>query len=166
MHTHTLSHIDIGVDQSARRHVVEGLSKFLADTYALYVKTQNFHWNVTGPLFPALHKFFEEQYQELALAVDVLAERIRALGYIAPGTFRDFIRLTSIEEEPDLPDAGGMTRSLMEGHELLSKKARILLTKADDEEDQATVDLLADRIRAHDKAAWMLRSSLAEGEKF
>lgn len=139
--------------------VADELIHFLADTYALYLKTQNFHWNVTGPLFPALHQLFEDQYKELAEAADVIAERIRALGSFTPASFSQFNKLTSIKEANGTYSAKEMIEQLREDHETLSHHAMIIFKKAEKAEDQGTMDMLVDRMRAHDKTAWMLRSS-------
>jgi starvation-inducible DNA-binding protein len=152
--------IDIGISESNRKDIAHGLSRLLADTYTLYLKTHNFHWNVTGPMFQTLHIMFEEHYQELAEAVDVIAERIRALGFPAPGTYRQFVELSSIKEEEDIPNAEGMIRRAVEGHESVVRTARSLFPAADDVSDEATADLLTQRIQLHEKTAWMLRSLL------
>lgn len=153
----------IGISEEERKAVSEGLEKFLADTYALYLQTQNFHWNVRGPQFGSLHKMFEEQYQELAGAVDVLAERIRALGFPVNATFSEFLKLMTLEEEPRGFELGSeeMILCLLRGQEQLSRTARALFMEAQGSEDQATADLLSDRMAAHEKMAWMLRSSLS-----
>lgn len=143
-----------------RQAVGEALDRVLADTYILYLKTQNFHWNVTGPSFPALHAMFEQQYRELAAAVDDLAERIRALGRWAPGSYREFARLGSLAEADGHPDATTMLRTLVADHESLAGVLRELITIAEEKADHATVDLLGARLNAHEKTAWMLRSSL------
>lgn len=140
--------------------IADELSHFLADTYVVYLKTQNFHWNVTGPNFAALHKLFEEQYQQLADAVDVIAERIRALGETAPASLSEFQKLTSIKEETGTPSAENMLRKLAKDHEVLVEHANIVFTKAEKAADQATMDLLIERIREHEKTIWMLKSSL------
>jgi starvation-inducible DNA-binding protein len=152
--------IQIGIDPSDREAIADGLSNLLADTYTLYLKTQSFHWNVTGPMFRALHQMFEEQYVELAGAVDEVAERIRALGHEAPGSFSQFMKLASVEEENGVPTAEEMVRQLVTGHEAVVRTARNAFTTADEAEDQVTVDLLAERMQVHEKAAWMLRSLL------
>jgi len=154
--------IKSGVEEKDRREVAESMSRLLADTYTLYLKTQNFHWNVTGPLFQTLHQMFEQQYLELAGAVDLIAERIRALGFPAPGTYQEFIQLTSIRQEQAAPDAEKMIRSLVEGHETVTLTARETLKIADKSKDEASVDLLSGRLRVHEKTAWMLRSLLAK----
>ncbi len=151
--------IDIGITEKGRSEVAAALSKLLGDTYALYVKTQNFHWNVTGPDFPQLHHLFEQEYDALADANDELAERIRALGHFAPGSFSQFAKLTSIPEENSVPKASDMVKQLCEGHETAGKTARALLKKAEEHGDDVTVDMATGRAAAHDKAAWMLRST-------
>ncbi|NES95625.1 MAG: DNA starvation/stationary phase protection protein [Desertifilum sp. SIO1I2] len=152
--------VDIGIDENSRQQISEGLSRVLADTYTLYLKTHNFHWNVTGPMFQTLHMMFEEQYTELATAVDDIAERIRALGYSAPATYSDFNRLTSIPETPGVPKAEDMIRLLVEGNEAVVKTVRQAFPAAEDARDESTADLLVERMRIHEKTAWMLRSLL------
>lgn len=152
--------IDIGIPQESRKDIVEGLSKLLADSYSLYLKTHNFHWNVTGPMFQTLHLMFEEHYTELATAVDVIAERIRALGEYAPGSYSAFAKLTSIQEENGLPDAEGMIQQLVADHETVIKTARSVFPAADKAHDESTADLLTQRMQIHEKTAWMLRSLL------
>ncbi|MFZ4665172.1 MAG: Dps family protein [Prochlorotrichaceae cyanobacterium] len=154
------TNLDMGISESAREAIVEGLSRLLADTYTLYLKTHNFHWNVTGPRFQSLHLMFEQQYTELALAVDSVAERIRTLGYPAPGTYSDYARLSSIEETAGVPDAETMIRLLVVGNESVAKTARSILPIAAEPNDEVTVDLLVQRMQIHEKTAWMLRSSL------
>jgi starvation-inducible DNA-binding protein len=132
----------------------------LADTYTLYLKTHNFHWNVTGPMFQALHLMFETQYNELALAVDSVAERIRALGFPAPGTYKRFLQLSSITDDDGTPTALEMIRLLVEGHETVARTARDVFKIADSVSDQPTCDLLTQRMQVHEKTAWMLRSLL------
>ena len=139
--------------------MTEGLAKLLADTYTLYLKTQYFHWNVTGPLFHSLHKMFEEEYIELAAAVDEIAERIRALGATAPGSFTDFLKLTSIKDETDTPSASEMVKKLLTDHETVIKHLHSLMPVAQNLSDEATLDLLITRTEIHQKTAWMLRSS-------
>ena len=153
--------IDIGIAEKDRKDIAEGLSRVLADSYTLYLKTHNFHWNVTGPMFNTLHLMFEGQYQELALAVDLLPERIRALGLPAPATFSEFERLSSIKEEPGVPGAQDMIKKLVQGHESVVRTARGMWAAADKAQDQPTLDLLTQRIQVHEKTAWMLRSLLA-----
>jgi starvation-inducible DNA-binding protein len=152
--------IDIGIEANKRQEIANGLSRVLADTYTLYLKTHNFHWNVTGPMFQALHLMFETQYNELALAVDAVAERIRALGFPAPGTYARFEQLTSITEEDGVPTAQDMIRLLVEGHETVARTARQVFKVADVVSDQPTCDLLTQRMQVHEKTAWMLRSLL------
>lgn len=139
--------------------MTEGLAKLLADTYTLYLKTQNFHWNVTGPLFHSLHKMFEEEYIELAAAVDEIAERIRALGANAPGSFADFLKLTSIKEETGTPIASSMVEKLLADHEIIIAHLQSMMPVAQNMQDEATLDLLITRTEIHQKTAWMLRSS-------
>ena len=153
--------IDIGIDEAARNAIVGGLERVLADTYTLYLKTHNFHWNVTGPQFNDLHMMFMNQYTELWGAVDLVAERIRALGSFAPGSYKDFARLTSITEADGVPPAKEMLKQLVEGHETVIRTAREGLSPANDANDQATIDLLTERLTVHEKTAWMLRSLLA-----
>jgi starvation-inducible DNA-binding protein len=152
--------IDIGISEDDRREIAAGLGRLLADTYTLYLKTHNFHWNVTGPMFQTLHVMFEDQYTELATAVDLIAERIRALGMPAPGTFREFMATTSITESEGTPTAEDMIRQLVEGQETVVRTARTVLPMANKADDQPTVDLLTQRLQTHEKAAWMLRSLL------
>lgn len=152
--------IDIGISQPHREEIAQGLSSLLADTYTLYLKTHNFHWNVTGPMFQTLHLMFETQYTELALAVDVIAERIRSLGFPAPGTYRQYAALSSIKEEEGIPKAQDMIRLLVEGQEAVVRTARSLYPAAETCADEATADLLTQRIQLHEKTAWMLRSLL------
>lgn len=158
----TQPEINIGIDEDSRREIAAGLSRVLADTYTLYLKTHNFHWNVTGPMFHMLHTMFEEQYNELALAVDEIAERIRTLGFPAPGTYDEFARLSSIEEDRGVLGAKDMVRRLVEGQESVVRTARELLEIAEKANDQPTLDLLTQRMQVHEKTAWMLRSLLAE----
>jgi starvation-inducible DNA-binding protein len=153
-------HIDIGVVANKRKEIAGGLSRVLADSYTLYLKTQNFHWNVTGPMFQTLHLMFETQYGELALAVDLVAERIRALGFPAPGTTKQFSALSAIKEEDDVPKAQAMIAKLAEGHEAVARTAREVFKTADSVSDQPTCDLLTQRMQVHEKTAWMLRSLL------
>jgi starvation-inducible DNA-binding protein len=153
--------INIGIEEKDRREIAEGLSRLLADTYTLYLKTHNFHWNVTGPMFQTLHLMFEQQYNELALAVDLIAERIRALGFPAPGTYAAFSRLSSIKEEETVPSADEMIRLLVEGQEAVVRTARSVFPVVDGAHDEPTADLLTQRMQIHEKTAWMLRSLLA-----
>lgn len=152
--------IDIGISQANREEIASGLSRLLADTYTLYLKTHNFHWNVTGPMFQTLHIMFETEYTELALAVDVIAERIRALGFPAPGTYKQYAELSSIKETEGIPKAQEMIKLLVEGNEAVVRTARALFAPAEKVSDEATADLLTQRIQVHEKAAWMLRSLL------
>ena len=152
--------IDIGIEATKRREIAAGLSRVLADTYTLYLKTHNFHWNITGPMFQTLHLMFETQYNELALAVDLVAERIRALGFPAPGTYREFSELSAIKEDEGVPKAEEMIRRLVEGHETVARTAREVFRAADGASDQPTCDLLTQRMQVHEKTAWMLRSLL------
>jgi starvation-inducible DNA-binding protein len=152
--------IDIGIDAGRREQIASGLSRVLADTYTLYLKTHNFHWNVTGPMFQTLHLMFEQQYNELALAVDAVAERIRALGLPAPGTYRQFVALSSIKEDDGVPKAEVMIAKLVEGHETVARTSREVFRIAEGASDQPTCDLLTQRMQVHEKAAWMLRSLL------
>lgn len=154
--------INIGIEEQDRREIAQGLSHLLADTYTLYLKTHNFHWNVTGPMFRTLHLMFEEQYNELALAVDLIAERIRALGFPAPGTYKEFAKLSSISEEDGVPSAEDMIRKLVEGQEAVVRTARSLFLVLEKAHDEPTADLLTQRMQVHEKTAWMLRSLLAE----
>jgi len=153
-------HIDIGIDEKAREQIGAGLSRVLADTYTLYLKTHNFHWNVTGPMFSTLHLMFETQYNELALAVDLIAERIRALGFPAPGSYRQFADLTSITEETTVPSADEMIRQLVKDQEAVVRTARSIFPVVDEAHDEPTADLLTQRMQVHEKTAWMLRSLL------
>lgn len=152
--------IDIGIDGNTREEIAGGLSRVLADSYTLYLKTHNFHWNVTGPMFQTLHLMFETQYNELALAVDLVAERIRALGVPAPGTYKQFAALSSITEDDGIPKAQDMIKRLVEGHETVARTAREVFRIADGASDQPTCDLLTQRMQVHEKTAWMLRSLL------
>ncbi len=147
-----------GIPEKERAKIANNLAKVLADSYSLYLKTHNFHWNVTGPMFNALHLMFEAQYTELALAVDLIAERIRALGFIAPATYTEFIKLTSIKEHTGDVEATKMIKYLIEAHELVIKTARSLLPLVEKSNDQVTLDLLTQRLQVHEKTVWMLRS--------
>lgn len=153
-------HIDIGINETDRADIAAGLGRLLADTYTLYLKTHYFHWNVTGPMFQTLHLMFETQYNELALAVDLIAERIRALGFPAPGTYSEFARLTSISESQGVPKAEEMLRQLVAGQETVVRTARSLFPVVERASDEASADLLTQRIQLHEKTAWMLRSLL------
>ncbi|MGD8788548.1 MAG: Dps family protein [Burkholderiales bacterium] len=152
--------IDIGIDEKNRAQIAEGLSRVLADTYTLYLQTHNFHWNVTGPMFNTLHLMFEQQYNELALAVDQIAERIRALGFPAPGTYQDYVKLTQVEEVPGVPSAEEMIRFLVKGQETVVRTAREVFPVVEKANDEPTADLLTQRMQVHEKTAWMLRSLL------
>lgn len=152
--------IDIGISQSHREEIAQGLSRLLADTYTLYLKTHNFHWNVTGPMFQTLHLMFETQYNELALAVDLIAERIRSLGFPAPGTYKQYAALSSIKEVEGVPKAQEMIQLLVAGQEAVVRTARSLFPAVEAAHDEATADLLTQRIQLHEKTAWMLRSLL------
>ncbi len=154
--------VNIGINEENRKQIAEGLSRLLADTYSLYLKTHNFHWNVTGPMFQTLHLMFETQYTELATAVDLIAERIRALGYPAPGTYGDFAKLSSIPETMGVPKANEMIRLLVEGQEAVARTARSVFPVVDQANDEPTADLLTQRMQLHEKNAWMLRSLLEE----
>jgi len=152
--------IDIGINEQDRQAIVDGLSRLLADTYSLYLKTHNFHWNVTGPMFQTLHTMFETQYTELAIAVDDVAERIRSLGFPAPGTYSDYAKLSSIPETSGVPAAEEMIRLLVEGNEAVVRTACATFPAAEKVADESTADLLTERMRLHEKTAWMLRSLL------
>ena len=153
--------IDIGIPDAERRAIAEGLSQVLADTYTLYLKTHNFHWNVEGPMFNTLHLMFETQYTELALAVDLIAERIRALGFPAPGSYREFAELSSVEDAAGRPLATEMIAHLAKDQEKVVRTARRVFTLADEAHDEPTADLLTQRMQVHEKTAWMLRAMLA-----
>ena len=154
--------INIGIEESARKDIAEGLSRVLADSYTLYLKTHNYHWNVTGPMFQTLHTMFETQYNELAVAVDDIAERIRSLGERAPASYTEFGKLTSIKDDSSNPTAKEMIANLVTAHETLIRTARSVFPKADQASDEATADLMTQRIQLHEKTAWMLRSLLEE----
>ena len=152
--------IDIGIKEADRARIAQGLSRLLADTYTLYLKTHNFHWNVTGPMFQTLHLMFEQQYNELALAVDLVAERIRALGFPAAGTYAEFAKLSSIKETKGVPAAEDMIRDLVAGQEAVVKTARSVFPLVEKVNDEPSADLLTQRMQVHEKTAWMLRSLL------
>ncbi len=152
--------IDIGITKENRDDVAEGLKRLLADSYTLYLQTHNFHWNVTGPQFRELHLMFEEHYTELAVAVDDIAERIRTLGVAAPGTYRSFVELSTIEEVDGVPSSEEMIKYLLHGHEQVVKTSRDVLAKAQNADDESTAALVGDRMRIHEKTAWMLRATL------
>lgn len=156
------TNISIGLKDEDRQKIAEGLSKLLADSYTLYLKTHNFHWNVKGPMFQTLHLMFETQYTELSTAVDLIAERIRALGYPAPGTYQQFAKLTSIKEPDGVPTAKEMISQLVEGQEAVVRTARSVFPLVDTAHDEVTSGLLADRMEVHEKTAWMLRSLLED----
>jgi len=157
-----ISSMDTGIERSNREQIAEGLSGLLADSYTVYLQTHNYHWNVEGPWFVTLHGLFETHYLELADAVDVIAERIRALGQKAPGSYREFASLSKVEEPRTLPTARGMVEQLMLGQEAVIRRARALLPAAESAGDQVTADLLTQRMQVHEKNAWMLRSLLKD----
>jgi len=152
--------INTGITAEQRGAIVQGLSRLLADTYVLYLKTHSFHWNVEGPMFQTLHQMFMVQYTETWNAIDLIAERIRSLGEYAPGTYREYARLTRIKETEGVPRAEEMIRLLIEGQEAVVRTAREALSVADEGNDQPTLDLLTQRMQVHEKNAWMLRSLL------
>jgi starvation-inducible DNA-binding protein len=152
--------IDIGITAKDRKKIADGLSRLLADTFTLYLKTHNFHWNVTGPMFQTLHVMFMEQYNELWLATDPIAERIRALGFAAPGNYTEFAKLTAIQETSGVPKALDMIKLLVEGNETVARTAREIFPLVEKANDQPTADLLTQRMQVHEKTAWMLRSLL------
>ena len=153
-----MSNIDIGIKEQDRSNIAEGLKRLLADSYTLYLQTHNFHWNVTGPQFRELHLMFEEHYTELAVAVDDIAERIRTLDVAAPGTYKAFAALSSIKEVDGVPEAKEMVRLLTQGHEQVVKTSRDALKVAQDADDESSAALISDRMRIHEKTAWMLRA--------
>ena len=154
--------IDIGIDEADRLAIAEGVSRVLADTYTLYLKTHNYHWNVTGPMFNTLHLMFEAQYNEMWTAADLLAERIRSLGVFAPGSYAQFADLTVIAEAEGVPDAEVMIADLVRGHEAVARTVRSVFSIVDSAHDESTADLLTQRLQVHEKTAWMLRSMLSE----
>ena len=157
------SNIDIGISKQGRAAIAEGLSRLLADTYTLYLTTHNFHWNVTGPMFNSLHEMFMTQYTELWNAVDPIAERIRALGHVAPGSYAEFGKLSSLADAPaEPPKAMKMVRILVEGHEAVARTARSLLPVVEAASDEPTTDILVQRLAVHEQTAWMLRSLLEQ----
>ncbi len=156
--------IQIGLSEEQRSDIATGLSHLLADTYTLYIKTHGFHWNVTGEHFNSLHEMFENQYLDLADAVDEIAERIRALGHRAPGSYAEFSELTCLEEERGAPAANEMVAQLTRGHEKVAATARKVVEKAEGASDQPTLDLLTRRMEKHEKTAWMLRSLLESNQ--
>ncbi len=153
-----MHNIDIGISQEDRTAIAQQLKKLLADSYSLYLQTHNFHWNVIGPMFNQLHVMFEEHYTELATAVDDIAERIRSLDVAAPGTYSEFARLSSIDEVAGVPLAANMIATLTKGHEQVVKTCRAALRVAQDADDESSAALISDRMRIHEKTAWMLRS--------
>lgn len=155
-----MTKINIGISEENRRKIADGLARVLADSYTLYLQTHNFHWNVTGPQFQTLHLMFEQQYTELAGAVDLIAERIRALGFPAPGTYAEFAKLSSVKEVLGVPEANQMIRILIDGQETVTRTAREIFPVVDDAHDEPTADLLTQRMQVHEKTAWMLRSML------
>ena len=157
--------IELGIDDIARKEIAGNLSKFLADSYSLYLTTQNFHWNVTGPLFKSLHEMLEEHYTDLAQAVDEIAERIRALGFRAPGSFAEFDRLSTVKQPRENLAAMDMVAWLVEGQETVVRTARQALPAAQAANDESTLDLLVERMRVHEKRAWMLRAILETGNE-
>ena len=156
------TNINIGISENNRKKIVEGLARMQADTYTLYLKTHNFHWNVTGPMFQTLHLMFQTQYNEIWLAVDVIAERIRALGFPAPGSYKEFAALTEIKDSKGVPNAKEMIRQLMEGQETVVRTARAVFPIAEAAGDQPTADVLTQRMTVHEQNDWMLRSLLEE----
>lgn len=154
--------LNIGIGKKERKEISLGLSHLLADSYTLYLKTHNFHWNVEGPMFNTLHVMFMDQYTELWTALDLIAERIRALGHYAPGSYKQYSKLTSISESDDIPKAEDMIKQLLDGHEIVARTARKVIAAADKGNDEATLDLLTQRIQLHEKTAWMLRSLLTK----
>ena len=159
--TKTSFPIDNGIPEAQRVKIAEGLGALLSDSYTLYLKTHNYHWNVTGPMFQTLHLMFETHYTELALAVDSIAERIRSLGAWAPGSYTQFAKLSTVAEAPPVPPAATeMVRDLVKGHEAVAKTARKLFAITDEAQDEVTTDLLVQRMQVHEKTAWMLRALL------
>ena len=155
-----MKQMNIGIDETNRRKIADGLSRLLADSYTLYLQTHNFHWNVKGPMFQTLHLMFEAQYMELALAVDLIAERIRALGFPAPATYSEFIEISSIKEVRGVPEAHKMIEILIDGQEAIVRTARATFPVVDEVNDEPSADLLTQRMQVHEKTAWMLRSLL------
>ncbi len=154
--------LDIGIDEADRHAIAKGVSCVLADTYTLYLKTHNYHWNVTGPMFNTLHLMFEQQYNEMWVAVDLLAERIRSLGVFAPGSYAQFADLTVIAEADGVPDAQSMIADLVRGHEAVTRTIRSVFAIVDQAHDESTADLLTQRLQVHEKTAWMLRAMLGQ----
>jgi starvation-inducible DNA-binding protein len=155
--------LNIGIGKKERKEISAGLSRLLADSYTLYLKTHNFHWNVEGPMFNTLHIMFMGQYTEMWNALDLIAERIRALGHYAPGSYKQFSDLTSIEESDKVPNANEMLKQLLSGHEAVARTAREVFPAAEKGHDEGTLDLLTQRIQLHEKTAWMLRAMLSKG---
>ncbi|GAB3375459.1 DNA starvation/stationary phase protection protein [Spongiibacter taiwanensis] len=153
-----MTKIDIGISEQNREQIAHGLKRLLADSYTLYLQTHNFHWNVIGPRFRELHLMFEEHYTELALAVDDIAERIRTLDVAAPGTYKEFAKLSAVEEVDGVPEAAAMVDILTKGHEQVVKTCREVLKMAQEGDDESTLALVSDRMRIHEKTAWMLRA--------
>jgi starvation-inducible DNA-binding protein len=152
--------MDTGINEKDRAEIAQGLSRLLADTYVVYLKTHNFHWNVEGPMFQTLHQMFMEQYTETWNAIDLVAERIRSLGHYAPGTYKEYLQLARVKETPGQPKAEQMVKLLIEGQEAVVRTAREVLPLAERADDQPTLDLLTQRMQVHEKNAWMLRSLL------
>ena len=152
--------MDIGISEKDRKAIADGLCHLLADSYTLYMKTHNFHWNVTGPMFSTLHAMFMDQYTEIWGALDEIAERIRALGFFAPGTYKEYAKLSSIKEPEGVPSAEEMIAELVKGQEAVSKTARKIFPLVEKAADEPTADLLTNRMQIHEKNAWMLRSLL------
>lgn len=155
-----MSTINIGIDEQNRAAIAQGLKHLLADSYTLYLQTHNFHWNVTGPQFRELHLMFEEHYTELATAVDDIAERIRTLGFFAPGTYTQFAKLSAIEEVEGIPSAIDMIKTLLDSHEIVVRTCRNAIKAAQAADDESSAALIGDRMRVHEKTAWMLRAML------
>lgn len=153
--------INIGITEPHRKKIASGLAQLLADSSVLYLKTHNFHWNVEGPMFNTLHQMFMEQYTELWNALDLIAERIRALGEYAPGSYKQYAKITSLSESETVPNAKEMIAQLLDGHEAVARTARSVFPAAEKAGDEATLDLLTQRIQLHEKTAWMLRSLLS-----
>lgn len=154
--------MDIGISTADRSGIADALSRVLADTYTLYLKTHNYHWNVTGPQFNDLHAMFMTQYTELWTAVDLIAERIRSLGHFAPGSYKAFAKLTSIKDEDEVPAATAMIENLLKGHETVARSCREAFPAAEKAGDQSSMDVLTQRLQVHEKTAWMLRSLLGK----
>jgi len=157
-----MSAVDIGIKTEDRSKIVEGLSRVLADSYILYMKTHNFHWNVEGPMFNTLHTMFMDQYTELWNALDLIAERIRALGSYAPGSYKKYAQLSSIKEADEQVPAKEMIAQLLQGHEAVAKTIRSVFPLAEAGSDESSLDLLTQRLQIHEKTAWMLRSLLRD----